>query len=127
MFYGDTNGWLYSFDDNHGRYGYQPAAETEYGITGSWVSEINLTSKARPAYIVLIGVLASLNTTQISSICVSDSIFVATSFGPASKVMVQNLSSAESATCILLIQHLNILPQHVYFEPRKLVFTRYMD
>lgn len=88
MFYGDTNGWLYSYT---GRPGDTP--ESEF-----WARELNLISEVRVTHQPQRGLLILNAALQISSICISDSRCVATSFGPSPKILVQDLASTKSVS-----------------------------
>jgi hypothetical protein len=94
MFYGDTAGWLYSFNDTNGVYEHQREEEARHGFSGSWMPEINLTSEVCSGHIFN-PYVSFIKCAQISSICVSDLRCVATSFGPVAKIMVQDLSTAK--------------------------------
>lgn len=85
MFCGDTNGWLYSYTGCAG----------DTPERGFWASELNLISEVT-SHTSLGDDQVMLNSAmQISSICISDSRCVATSFGPSPKIVVQDLVSTK--------------------------------
>ncbi|KII91097.1 hypothetical protein PLICRDRAFT_39705 [Plicaturopsis crispa FD-325 SS-3] len=73
---GDTRGWLYSLTADESAWS-SPVSSAEFQTTRGWIPELNLSS-------------------GISSICMSGSICVASSFGPSCKVFVQDMSSTDA-------------------------------
>jgi hypothetical protein len=53
MFYGDTHGWLYSFNNSFADVIHDSERTPENGEGGYWYREINLTSEVRPGYFTL--------------------------------------------------------------------------
>ena len=94
MYYGDTSGWLYSFNEHKDGDSYDPTT-LDFPI-GFWVPELNLASEVRRfVFEDLCKKVLLTSLVQISSICISDSKCIATSFGPSCKIFVQDLVSAE--------------------------------